>query len=207
MEAWHSMLCTKIYLMNVFSLNIRIVFTFSVNSGSQSKVTSCEITVVLSCRETSGNWAENDSSFPKKPNVDLRLCAAWCLRLKLMLTQNDTRSVSHAGFGGTMKQAHHLLSPWDTVGCEDVCTTLSYEYVKQENSFNPARKRVKSSALVQEKVKINIYLESVLLSFELIMPTAWFTSFSLACSLKLWWVLHVSKNWPRLFSPPTFWSV
>ena len=36
-------------------LNVKQVCTFCWKSGSQSKVTSCEITVVLSWRETSGN--------------------------------------------------------------------------------------------------------------------------------------------------------
>jgi hypothetical protein len=40
------------------------MLTFCNNSGSQSKATSCEITVVLSCRESSGNWEENANNFP-----------------------------------------------------------------------------------------------------------------------------------------------
>lgn len=42
----------------------KTMLTFCENSGSHSKVTSCEITVVLSCRESSGNWDENASSLP-----------------------------------------------------------------------------------------------------------------------------------------------
>jgi hypothetical protein len=40
------------------------MLTFCKNSCSQSKATNCEITVVLSCRESSGNLDENASNLP-----------------------------------------------------------------------------------------------------------------------------------------------
>jgi hypothetical protein len=48
---------------SVFTVR-KTMLTFRKNSCSQSKPTNCEITVVLSCRESSGNLDENASNLP-----------------------------------------------------------------------------------------------------------------------------------------------
>ena len=166
------------------------------------------MTVVLIWRDTSGNWDENASNFPKIQNTNKKKeeeLSAKLLRLHL-------NSWFIPNTAQAMWPTQVLEVPWSKrITCWVQETQFEVKMSVPHWVMMTSSRRVpstlqqsRSNKIHEQKYRWNRFhtnLVSAEFNFALTILTAWSISLSLATnSPKLWCVRQVSRNFPRLCS-------